>query len=116
MPEKPANAQIEIQQCIQNCLACHETCAQMAAADRQAGGDHASKEHIHMLQDCAELCLTTAHFLQHGSALAGYVCLASAQVTTICANECEETGHTDCANACRNVAWSCNQLTKMIPG
>lgn len=116
MQQHRPNEQIEIQQCIQNCLECHKTCMQMAEEDRRSRDDHATKEHIQMMLDCAEICLTTAHFLQHGSALAGYVVQACAQVTTICANECEQAGHTDCANACRNAAWSCTQLTKMIPG
>jgi hypothetical protein len=109
-------SQVEIQQCIQDCLNCQQVCSQTADADQQSGGDHAKPEHVQMLQDCAELCMTTAHFLQHGSALGGYLCQATAQVTDICSNECDQMGDTDCANACRNASWSCNQLSKMVAG
>jgi hypothetical protein len=111
-----AMGQIEIQQCIQDCLNCQQVCLQSADAGQQAGSDSAKMDHLQMLRDCAELCLTTAHFLQHGSPLAGYLCQAAEQVTTICSNECDQTGDSDCANACRNVSWSCNQLTKMVAG
>ena len=48
-------SQIEIQQCIQDCLNCHATCMRTAEACRQAGGEHAKNEHIYMLLDCAEM-------------------------------------------------------------
>ncbi len=106
--------QVEMQQCIQDCLNCHAVCIQTAKQCQQTGGDHAKPEHIQMLHDCAELCLTAAHFMQHDSPLVGYVCQATAQVTNHCANECEQMGDTDCANACRNANWSCDQMTKMM--
>jgi hypothetical protein len=107
-------SQIEIQQCIQDCISCHDVCLQTATACEQSGGEHASPDHINILRDCAELCLVAAHFLQHNSALVGYVCQACAQATTHCGNECDRMGDTDCANACRNAAWACEQMTKMI--
>jgi len=106
--------QVELQQCIQDCLNCHDACMQTARNCKQAGGDHAKPEHISMLQDCAEMCQTAAHFMQHNSPLYGYVTQACAQVTTHCATECEQKGDTDCANACRTAAWSCDQVTKMV--
>jgi hypothetical protein len=35
-------------------------------------------------------------------------------VTNHCAGECERMGDTDCANACHNASWSCEQLTKLL--
>ncbi len=107
-------SQVEMQQCIQDCLNCHATCMRTAEAYKQAGGDHASKEHIYMLLDCAEMCLTAAHFMQHNSPLYGYTCQAAMQVATHCAGECDRMGDTDCANACRICASSCEQLIKLI--
>ena len=106
--------QVEIEQCIQDCLNCHTVCIDTAQKCRQAGGDHGSKEHVQMMLDCAEMCLTAAHFMQHNSPLYGYVCQAAAQVSNHCANECEQMGDSDCANACRTASWSCDQMTKMI--
>ena len=107
--------QVEIQQCIQDCLNCHAVCVRTADACRQAGGDHAKDEHIYVLLDCADMCLTAAHFMQHNSPLYGYACQAAMQVANHCAGECEQMGDDDCANACRNAASSCEQLTKMVP-
>ncbi|HEU0002773.1 MAG TPA: four-helix bundle copper-binding protein [Ktedonobacteraceae bacterium] len=109
-----SRGQVEMQQCIQDCLNCNAVCTQTAQKCQQAGGDHARPEHIQMLHDCAEMCLTAAHFMQHNSPLVGYVCQAAAQVTNHCSNECEQMGDTDCANACRNASWSCDQMTKML--
>ena len=106
--------QVEIQQCIQDCLECHAVCKRTADACRKAGGEHGTDEHVNMLLDCAEICLTAVHFMQHNSPLYGYVCQATAQVTNHCAGECERMGDVDCANACRNASWSCEQLTKLL--
>ncbi|HZS77355.1 MAG TPA: hypothetical protein VFA41_12140 [Ktedonobacteraceae bacterium] len=100
--------QVEMQQCAQDCLTCSSVCSE-AAKSQGANSEMAS-----MLQDCAELCQVTAHFLQHNSQLSGYVCQACARVCDHCANMCEQAGNSDCANACRNAAWSCGQMAKMV--
>ena len=112
-PELPLS-QVEMQQCIQDCLDCHAVCMQTAEACRQAGGEHAHDEHVYMLLDCADMCLTAAHFMQHNSPLYGYTCQACMQVCNHCAGECERMGDNDCANACRTCAQSCEQLTKLV--
>jgi len=106
--------QVEMQQCIQDTLNCSTVCTQTAKECQKAGGDHAQPAHVQMLQDCAEMCTTAAHFMQHNSALVGYACSAAAQVTNHCANKCEQMGDSNCANACRNASWSLDQMTKMI--
>ena len=100
----------EMQMCIQNCLNCYAVCMNMVN-----GGQQAKSQYTTMLQDCAEMCMTTAHFMEHNSPLYGYVCQTCAQVCNHCAGECESKGDTDCANACRNCAWSCEQLAKLVP-
>jgi hypothetical protein len=110
----PSMADVEIQQCIQDCLDCHAVCIRTADACRQAGGQHGANEHVYMLLDCADICLTAAHFMQHNSPLYGFVCQVTAQVTNHCAGECERMGDDDCANACRNASWSCDQLSKLV--
>lgn len=106
--------QVEMQQAAQDCMACHEACMQTVQQCQQAGGKHGEAMHIQMMQDCAELCQVTAHFLQHGSPVATAVCNATAQVTQRCAMECEQMGDTDCANACNNASSSTGQIAKMI--
>src|SRR5947209_11801318 len=107
--------QVEIQQCIQNCLNCYTACMNAVNGGQQAGGQHAKSQHSTMLHDCAEMCMTAAHFMEHNSPLFGYVCQTCAQVCNHCAGECESMGDTDCANACRNCAWSCEQMAKLAP-
>src|SRR5436305_7470389 len=111
--EQPMS-QVEMQQCIQDCLDCHAVCMRTAEACRQAGGEHAHDEHVYMLLDCADMCLTAAHFMQHNSPLYGYTCQACMQVCNHCAGECEQMGDNDCANACRTCAQSCEQMTKLV--
>ncbi len=103
--------QVEMQQCAQDCLNCHAACTQAAEKYRQSG----DQSHAYMLLDCGDMCLTTAHFLEHNSLLYGYVCQACAQVANHCANMCEQMGDADSANACRNCAESCQNLTKLVP-
>jgi len=107
-------SQVEMQQCIQDCLNCHAVCMQVADKYRQGGSEQANAEHMYMLLDCAEMCLTSAHFMQHNSPLYGYTCQTCAQVCTHCANMCEQMGNSDCVNACRACAESCQQITKLV--
>ena len=107
-------SQVEMQQAAQDCMNCYTVCTQTAQQDQQAGGEHGQPSHVQMLQDCAELCQATAHFLQHGSPVAVAVCAATAQVTQHCAFECEQMGDNDCANACNNANSSVGQIAKMV--
>ncbi len=108
-------SQVEMQQCIQDCLNCHAACIRTAEACKRASGEHGKDEHVYMLLDCAEICLTAAHFMEHNSPLYGYACQAALQVATHCADECELMGDTDCVNACRNSIDSLQQVVRLIP-
>jgi len=112
MQQNTQNAilQQQIQDCIQDCLNCHQVCQNMATSIQQ--GQNAT--HRNLLLDCAELCQTTAHFLQHSSPLAGYVTQTCAQVCTHCKEVCNQAGMNDCANACDICANSCQQMSKMV--
>ena len=107
--------QVEMQQCIQDCLDCHRVCTDTANKYKRAGKEQTHTQHITMLLDCAEMCLTTAHFMQHDSPLHVYVCQACAQVCNHCAGECDLMGDADSANACHKCAWSCEQMAKIVP-
>ena len=113
MQQNTQNAMLQqqIQDCIQDCLNCHQVCRDQAHAMRQQGQN---TDHVNLLLDCAELCLTAAHFMQHNSPLAGYVTQVCAQVCTHCKETCNQAGMNDCANACDICANSCQQMTKMV--
>jgi hypothetical protein len=108
-------SQIEMQQCIQDCLNCSATCKRTAEACKRAGGEHGKAEHVYMLLDCGEICQTAAHFMQHNSPLYGYVCQAALQVANHCGEECDRVGDTDCANACRTAVESLQQVVRLLP-
>lgn len=101
-------SQVEIDRCVQDLMTCHDVCLQ-AASNASGNSSHAT-----MLQDCAELCQTTAHFLQHGDPLYGYVTSAAATVTQVCGERCESMGDSNTANACKSASWSLQQISKMV--
>src|SRR5579885_2687750 len=82
-------SQVEMDQCIQDCIKCSDVCLQSATgnSDRQHGA---------YLRDCSELCLAAAHFMQRTG------------------ERCEQMGDTNCANACKNASWSLQQIAKMV--
>lgn len=61
--------------------------------------------------DCAEICRTTASFIERGSEHADHLLKACAEICEACAEECEK--HTQmehcekCAEACRRCAEAC---------
>jgi hypothetical protein len=107
-------SQVEMEQCIQDCLNCQTVCVQTMEKYKQAGNQQDHAAYIRLLEDCAEICLTAAHFMQRNSPLYGYTCEACAQVCTRCAGASEQMGETDCANACTICAQSCQQIVKIV--
>lgn len=94
--------------CEQACLECHEHCLEM-------GGEHASKRHITLHADCAQICATSAAFMMRGSDLHAETCRACAEICDACAESCESLGKGDetmtrCAEACRACAKECREM------
>ena len=104
----------EMQRCIQECTNCHGVCLETVAHCLQMGGKHAEAAHIRLLQDCAEICQTSANFMLRGSELHGRVCAVCAEVCERCAEDCERFGDDQqmqaCAQACRSCAEACRQM------
>jgi hypothetical protein len=98
-------SQVEMDQAIQDCIACSDACLQSATSNQQSGD---------FLRDCSELCLAAAHFMQHQNPLYGYVVSTAAEVTQRTGERCEQTGDTNVANACKNASWSLQQIAKMV--
>ena len=110
----------EMQQCIQNCTDCHRICLETTAHCLQLGGQHAEAMHITMLQDCAEICQTSANFMIRGSQLHGITCRACAEICERCAADCARFGDDQmmqqCAEMCRRCADSCRRMaTQAMP-
>ncbi len=101
--------------CIQNCQDCHRACLQTLAYCLRQGGRHAEPDHLRLLMDCADICLTSAAFMIRGSDLHGRTCGVCAEVCERCAEECERLAEGDemmtrCAEVCRRCAESCRRM------
>lgn len=104
----------EMQACIQHCAQCHQVCLQMIQHCLTKGGAHADPRHIKLLQDCAQICQTSADFMIRGSDLHGKTCAACAEACIACAVSCEAMADDEmmkmCAEVCRSCAESCQKM------
>ena len=102
-----------IQQCIQDCLQCYQTCKQEAMNHcLEAGGKHVEPDHFRLMVSCAEICRTAADFMLSSSPLHAQVCAACAEVCDACAHSCEQIGDmAECVQACRRCAESCRRMS-----
>lgn len=105
--QQQSMGQVELNQCIQDCIACSDACLSSASSATD-------QSHATYLHDCSELCLAAAHFMQHQNPLYGYVVNAAAEVTQRTGERCEQMGDANCANACKNASWSLQQVGKMV--
>jgi hypothetical protein len=105
-----------MQECIDNCLVCHRTCAETAQQCLERGGDHAAPAHLTVLLDCAGICHISAEFMLRQSPRHHLTCWACAECCDQCAVECDHFGHTACAEACRTCAASCHSMAAVTAG
>ncbi|MBX2989384.1 MAG: four-helix bundle copper-binding protein [Bdellovibrionaceae bacterium] len=106
----------EAQECIRNCLACHQICEQLMFHSLEKKGEHADADHIRLLHDCAEICAITANFLMRDSTFHHRACEVCAEICRACAEDCEDFEEEDealetCAAACRTCAQSCERMS-----
>lgn len=103
----------DMQQCIDRCLDCYQTCFSMAMSRcLPEGGKYIEGRHLGLMLNCAELCRTTAEFMMSSSPLHGRVCAACAEVCNACAESCEQVGGmADCVQACHACAESCRRMS-----
>ena len=106
----------EMRDCIQNCLECHAICLETIGHCLAMGGEHAEAKHIGLLQDCAQICMTSADFMLRMSDHHPQVCGVCADVCDACATECESLADGSdfmqrCADACRRCAESCRKMS-----
>ena len=105
----------EMEQCIKNCQDCHHICIETMMHCLEMGGKHASLDHIRVLQDCIQICQTSADFMLSGSALHSRVCGVCAEACERCAQNCEQLSGSDtqmkaCAEMCRRCSDSCQRM------
>ncbi len=106
----------EMQQCIDNCQNCHTVCLETIAHCLEVGGEHASTDHIKLLQDCVQICQTSADFMVRMSKHHPQICGVCADICEACAKECESMADgaefmQRCADACRKCAESYRRMS-----
>ena len=105
----------DMQECIENCTDCHAICVQTISHCLETGGKHAAPEHIRLLQDCAQICATSADFMLRGSHLHQRTCGACAEACRSCAEDCKRLAGDDelmrrCAEQCHRCSESCQRM------
>jgi hypothetical protein len=103
--------------CIELCGDCHKACLETSMYCLQQGGRHAEANHVRLMFDCAEICQTSANFMQRGSDLHVFTCGACAAVCRRCAEDCQRMSDdlrmAACAEMCRRCAESCQRMSRM---
>ncbi len=106
----------DLQSCIAECTRCNVVCTTTIQYCLTKGGKHAATEHIRLLQDCAEICLTAREFMLRGSDMHAAVCGVCAEVCDRCVRRCEQVAGSgdsrinECVEACRECARSCHEM------
>jgi hypothetical protein len=105
----------EMETCIRNCTATHQTCLRTVQHCVRMGGMHADPEHIRVMMDCAEICQASANFMINGSGFHPKLCGICAQICQACEENCRTYGDDElmiaCAEACRQCAESCQKMS-----
>lgn len=105
-----------MQECIGHCSGCHNICVNTIAHCLDMGGEHASRAHIGLLQDCADACRMATDLMLRGSVFHPRMCGLCAEICDRCADDCERLGPDDevmmhCAALCRRCAESCRAMS-----
>jgi hypothetical protein len=110
-------SQTHLESCIQECTHCHAVCVKIIQYCLKKGGKHAAADHVRLMQDCAEVCLTSTDFMLRESDLHPDMCGLCAKICDRCAGGCEQVGGgkdalmKECAKACRACAKSCHEMS-----
>jgi len=107
---------LDVQSAIHDCQECAQMCEQMIQHCLKEGGAHADPDHIGLLEDCVDICNLTARFLIRESSLHNLACELCAQITLVCAVDCERFESDEamqaCAKICRKCYASCSRKAK----
>ncbi len=104
-----------MQNCIETCNDCRDSCLASVSHCLELGGKHAEAGHIGLLLDCADICGTSAAFMLRGSTHHKKVCGTCAEICQACAESCRSMGGADemmasCAEVCERCAESCEKM------
>lgn len=102
--------------CLKVCQDCAGACLTTITHCLGLAGEHAEHSHQAILQDCADICETTARFIARRSAHSTHLCRACAELCAICARDCDSFPGDDqtmreCAQSCRLCVECCQGMT-----
>lgn len=104
----------EIKDCIDACRECSDTCLETVNHCLGEGAEHSERNHIVLLQTCAEICDTAARTMLLGSEHYAEICSTCAVICDACAEDCEvfkdDQDMKACAEICRRCADSCRAM------
>lgn len=108
----------QMQECIDNCESCHDICVETIMHCLEMGGQHAEAKHIALLQDCVQICTTSADFMLRMSDYQPQICGVCSDICDACAESCESLADgadfmQRCADICRKCAESCRKMASM---
>lgn len=93
---------------------CSTTCANTIEYCLEKGGIHADPAHINLLQDCEDICMLAASFMQRNSQYSERLCALAAEICERCAESCEALSDDQvmmkCAEHCRKCAEDCRNM------
>lgn len=113
MPKTHAKMGQEMAHCLELCQQCHNACSGVVSYGLQ----HLSEPLLRLLQDCAEICETSADFILRSSEFHAQTCGLCAEICLKCAAACEEFPQDsrlqECARLCRHCAEACQMMLAM---
>lgn len=116
-PTQSMTMAMPMKDCIDLCTASHRICLETANHLASAIGIAAPPLLIALLNDCAEVCQSTANSMIRKSALHPILCRSCAEACERCASECDQqTADRQlaiCAAACRRCASGCREMAAM---
>ncbi len=101
----------EMKDCAETCNECSVSCIETVAHCLEKGGEHAKRDHITLLQICADICQVSARAMLFGSKFHEYICRACAEICEACAENCASLEDNACAEVCRRCASSCRKMS-----
>lgn len=105
-----------MQSCIDACSKCVQICQECLNMCLQEDDVRKRMNCIKTLQDCAEICSTTACFMSRGSGNIKHIWNACAIICDQCSSECgifSDNHCQACADTCRQCADECRNMTNM---
>lgn len=90
---------------------CAGACNESFAGCLQAGGEHATADHLQYILDCAEACRLSAEFMQRHSPNYMDAVSLCASVARSCAHNMRSLQDNELAELCERTATACEGLT-----